>query len=627
MEENKNNQIKKRTFTETEQNAGSYNVGLKKAKTNLTAQQKQKVINHLKEVNPDINLENMTQEQLLTAKVGHNRERQTRGNNKVKIIFLGGVGEIGKNITAIEYGNDIIVIDCGLAFPSEDMPGVDLVIPDFSYLKENASKIRGILITHGHEDHIGSLPYLLRDVKAPIYGSQMSLTLIDNKLREHKITGVKGICVKPGYVVKVGGFTVEFIKVNHSIPGAFALSIDTPAGTIFHTGDFKIDFEPIDGEVIDLARIAEIGRKGVTLMMGESTNVERPGYTISEKRVGENLEKVFMENSDRRIFVATFSSNIYRVEQIIELAIKYKRRVAVVGRSMINNIDAGMKIGAFKFDKSVFIDIEKISMLEDKNVLVLSTGSQGEPTSALSRLANGEFTKVEIGDNDTVIFSSSPIPGNENMINAVINNLYKKGAIVVTENVHSSGHACQEEIKTIHNLLNPKFFIPVHGEYRHLKEHILLSEKIGLPKTNSIIPEIGNVVELTKNTMVLKGNVQAGEQLVDGLGIGDVGSVVLRDRKLLSEDGLVIVVMGVSDSSGELVSDPYLITRGFVYTGEAEKLNEEAKLVLHDTIATMNFKENHDWNEIRNQIRKPLRNFFYKKTMRTPMILPIVFRV
>lgn len=646
MEENINNQInqnlnknitmKKRTFTENEQNSGSYNVGLKKnvkqtntqTHSNISQKQKQQILDHLKEVNPDINLENMSQEELLTSKatMGH-KPKQTKGGNKVKIIFLGGVGEIGKNITAIEYGNDIIVIDCGLAFPSEDMPGVDLVIPDFTYLKENANKVKGILITHGHEDHIGSLPYLLRDVKAPIYGSQMSLTLIDNKLREHKLTGIKGICVKPGYVVKVGCFTVEFVKVNHSIPGAFALSIDTPAGTIFHTGDFKIDFEPIDGEVIDLARIAEIGRKGVTLMLGESTNVERPGYTISEKRVGENLEKVFLENSTRRIFVATFSSNIYRVEQIIDLAIKYNRRVAVVGRSMINNIDAGMKIGAFKFNKSVFIDIEKISMLEDKNVLVLSTGSQGEPTSALSRLANGEFTKVEIGDNDTVIFSSSPIPGNENMINAVINNLYKKGAIVVTENVHSSGHACQEEIKTIHNLVNPKFFIPVHGEYRHLKEHILLSEKIGLPKTNSIIPEIGNVVELTKNTMVLKGNVQAGEQLVDGLGIGDVGSVVLRDRKLLSEDGLVIVVLGVSDSTGELVSEPYLITRGFVYTGEAEKLNEEAKLVLHDTIATMNFRENHDWNEIRNQIRKPLRNFFYKKTMRTPMILPIVFRV
>ena len=637
MEENKNIQnensgssVKKRTFTETEQNTGSYNVGLKKnSKPNISQKQKQQVVNHLNNINPDINLETMTQEQLLTTKAtNNNRQRNAaKQNNKVKIIFLGGVGEIGKNITAIEYGDDILIIDCGLAFPSEDMPGVDLVIPDFSYLKENAHKIKGVLITHGHEDHIGSLPYFLKDIKAPIYGSQMSLTLIDNKLREHKITGVKGICVKSGYAVKVGIFTVEFVKVNHSIPGAFALSIDTPAGTIFHTGDFKIDFEPIDGEVIDLARIAEIGRKGVTLMLAESTNVERPGYTISEKRVGENLEKVFLENQTRRIFVATFSSNIYRVAQIIELAIKYNRRVAVVGRSMINNIDAGMKIGAFKFDKSVFVDIEKIGSMEDKNVLVLSTGSQGEPTSALSRLANGEFTKVEIGDNDTVIFSSSPIPGNENMINSVINNLYKKGAIVVTENVHSSGHACQEELKTIHNLINPKFFIPVHGEYRHLKEHVLMAEKIGMQKTNSIIPEIGNVVELTKNTMVLKGNVQAGEQLVDGLGIGDVGSVVLRDRKLLSEDGLVIVVLGVSNTTGELVSEPYLITRGFVYTGEAEKLSEEAKIVLHDTIATMNFRENHDWNEIRNQIRKPLRNFFYKKTMRTPMILPIVFRV
>lgn len=634
MEENKNNQtnsnvIKKRTFTESEQNTGSYNVGMKKnSKPNILQKQKQQVLNHLKTINPDLKLDNLSQEQLLSTNASNNnKHKNTKNGNKVKLIFLGGVGEIGKNITAIEYGDDIIIIDCGLAFPSEDMPGVDLVIPDFTYLKENAHKVKGILITHGHEDHIGSLPYLLRDVKAPIYGSQMSLTLIDNKLREHKLTGVKGICVKSGYSVKIGIFTVEFVKVNHSIPGAFALSIDTPAGTIFHTGDFKIDFEPIDGEVIDLARIAEIGRKGVSLMLCESTNVERPGYTISEKRVGENLEKVFLENQTRRIFVATFSSNIYRVAQIIELAIKYNRRVAVVGRSMINNIDAGMKIGSFKFDKSVFVDIEKIGSMEDKNVLVLSTGSQGEPTSALSRLANGEFTKVEIGDNDTVIFSSSPIPGNENMINTVINNLYKKGAIVVTENVHSSGHACQEELKTIHNLINPKFFIPVHGEYRHLKEHTIMAEKIGLPKTNSLIPEIGNVVELTKNTMVLKGKVQAGEQLVDGLGIGDVGSVVLRDRKLLSEDGLVIVVLGVSNSTGELVSEPYLITRGFVYTGEAEKLNEEAKVVLHDTIATMNFRENHDWNEIRNQIRKPLRNFFYKKTMRTPMILPIVFRV
>lgn len=620
------NPTKKRTFTETEQKAGSYNVGLKKQHSNITKKVIEQVENHLNSINEDLHLENMEQGKLLTKKAGRQHSKN-KSSSKVKVVFLGGIGEIGKNITAIEYGNDIIIIDCGLAFPSEEMPGVDLVIPDFTYLKDNADKIRGIVITHGHEDHIGSLPYLLKDVKVPIYGSKMTLTLLDNKIREHKLTGIKGICVKAGYVIKLGCFSVEFVKVNHSIPGAFALSIDSPAGIIFHTGDFKIDYEPIDGEVIDLARIAEIGRKGVTLMLGESTNVERPGYTLSEKRVGENLERVFIDNSDRRIFVATFSSNIYRVEQIIDLAIKYKRRVAVVGRSMINNIDAGMKIGAFKFDKSVFIDIEKIASLEDKNVLVLSTGSQGEPTSALSRLANGEFSRVEIGDNDTVIFSSSPIPGNENMINAVINNLYKKGAIVVTENVHTSGHACQEELKTIHNLLNPKFFIPVHGEYRHLKEHVLLAEKIGMPKTNCLIPEIGNVVELTKNTMVLKGNVQAGEQLVDGLGIGDVGSVVLRDRKLLSEDGLVIVVMGVSDSTGELINEPYLITRGFVYTDEANKLTEEAKQVLHDTILTINLRENRDWNEIRNQIRKPLRNFFYKKTMRTPMILPIIFRI
>lgn len=621
-------QLKKRTFNESEQNSGSYNVGLKKAKSRLPKSVVNKVLEKQKEINGNLNLENMEQEELLTAKTGRARfNSKQKGGNKVKIIFLGGIGEIGKNMTAIEYGDDMIIVDCGLAFPSEDMPGVDLVIPDFTYIKENAHKLKGILITHGHEDHIGSLPYLLKDVKAPIYGSKMTLTLLDNKLREHKITGVKGICVKPSYVVKVGIFTVEFVKVNHSIPGAFALSIDTPAGTIFHTGDFKIDYEPIDKEVIDLARIAEIGRKGVTLMLGESTNVERPGYAISEKRVGENLERVFIEHQTRRIFVATFASNMYRVQQIIELAIKYNRRVAVVGRSMINNIDAGMKIGSFSFDKSVFIDVEKIASLEDKNVLVLSTGSQGEPASALSRLANGEFSRVEIGDNDTVIFSSSPIPGNENMINAVINNLYKKGAIVVTENVHASGHACQEELKTIHNLINPKFFIPVHGEYRHLKEHVILSEKLGMPKTNCIIPEIGNVVEITKNSMVLAGNVQAGEQLVDGLGIGDVGSVVLRDRKLLSEDGLVIVVMGVSDSTGELLSEPYLITRGFVYTDEAGKLGEEAKQVLHDTIATINLRENRDWNEVRNLIRKPLRNFFYKRTMRTPMILPIIFRI
>lgn len=618
---------RKRVFTDTEQKNNTSKVQFYADKNSLESRRNE-ALAELEEFQGKISDIDLSSALPLPTQKRKTAETQSKRKvSGVKVIFLGGVGEIGKNITAIEYGDDIVVIDCGLSFPGEDMPGVDLVIPDFTYLKENEKKIKGIVVTHGHEDHIGSLPYFLKDIKAPIYGSKLTLTLLDNKLREHKISGVKGTVVKPRSIVKLGVFTIEFVKVNHSIPGAFALSITTPAGIIFHTGDFKIDFEPIDGEMIDLPRIAEIGKQGVTLMMGESTNVERAGYSLSEKHVGQNLEKVFIDNLNRRLFVATFSSNIYRVSQIIDLAIKYKRKVAVIGRSMINNIDAGLKIGAFKFDKSVFIDVEQVANMEDKNVLVLSTGSQGEPTSALTRLANGDFNRIEIGDNDTVIFSSSPIPGNEGMINNVINKLYRKGAIVVHENVHASGHACQEELKTMHSLLNPQFFIPVHGEYRHLKEHTVLAQKLGMSKFNMLIPEIGNVVEVTKNTMVLRGNIQAGEQLVDGLGIGEVGSVVLKERKLLSEDGLVIVVIGVSATSGELLSDPYMITRGFVYSGEAEDLVAEAKGVLMDTLAITDLKADRDWNELRNVIRKPLRNFFYKKTKRSPMILPIIFKV
>ena len=547
--------------------------------------------------------------------------------NALRVVFLGGIGEIGKNMTALEYGNDIIIIDCGLAFPGEDKPGVDLVIPDFTYVKQNYDKIRGIVITHGHEDHIGSLPYLLKDYKIHVYGSKMTLTLLENKFHEHKITGIKTTTVKPRVQVSLGAFTVEFVKVNHSIPGAYALAITTPVGIVFHTGDFKIDFEPIDGAMIDLPRIAEIGKKGVKLLLCESTNVERPGYTMSESSVGAKLERIFIDNATRRIFVATFSSNIYRIQQILDLAVKYGRKVAVVGRSMINNIDAGMKIGEFRFEKDLFIDVEKVGSLEDKRVLILSTGSQGEPMSALSRLASGEFTKVEIGDNDTVIFSSTPIPGNENMVNKVINQLYKKGAIVIHEDVHTSGHACQEELKTIHSLLMPEYFIPVHGEYRHLKEHANLAVKLGMDERNIIIPEIGDVVEISHKTMVKRGTVPAGERLVDGLGIGDAQSTVLRDRKLLSEDGLVIVVLAISADSGEIINDPYLITRGFVYAGEAEALLEEAKEILLDNLKVTDLKAITDWNDFRMQIRKPLRNFFYKKTKRTPMILPIIYRV
>ena len=554
-------------------------------------------------------------------------KKETRTQGKLKVMFLGGVGEIGKNITALEYEDDIMLIDCGLAFPSEEMPGIDLVIPDFTYLKENKDRIRGIVFTHGHEDHIGSLPYLLKDVKVPLYGSKMTLTLIGNKIREHHITGIKGVVVKPRNVVSLGKFKVEFVRVNHSIAGSMALAITTPVGVVFHTGDFKIDFTPIDGEMIDLPRIAEIGRQGVLLMMGESTNVERPGYTESESVIGARLDTIFQSNADKRLIVATFASNIYRIQQIIELAIKYSRKVAVVGRSMINNIDAGQRIGEFKFPEETFVDIEKVGHMEDKNVLILSTGSQGEPMSALSRLARGEFNKIVVGENDTVIFSSSPIPGNENSVNAVINNLYRRGAIVIHENVHTSGHACREELKTIHSLIHPKFFIPVHGEYRHLKEHTLLAQNLGMDPHNMLIPEIGMCVEVTNKYIMEKGRVPAGEMLVDGLGIGEATSVVLRERKLLSEDGLIIIVVGISSTSGEVVNEPYVISRGFVYQDEMEKLNNESKQILLDTLKLMDLKEVKDWNEVRNSIRKPLRNFFFKKFKRTPMILPIIYRV
>lgn len=554
-------------------------------------------------------------------------KKETRTQGKLKVMFLGGVGEIGKNITALEYEDDIMLIDCGLAFPSEEMPGIDLVIPDFTYLKENKDRIRGIVFTHGHEDHIGSLPYLLKDVKVPLYGSKMTLTLIGNKIREHHITGIKGVVVKPRNVVSLGKFKVEFVRVNHSIAEAMALAITTPVGVVFHTGDFKIDFTPIDGEMIDLPRIAEIGKQGVLLMMGESTNVERPGYTESESVIGARLDTIFQSNADKRLIVATFASNIYRIQQIIELAIKYNRKVAVVGRSMINNIDAGQRIGEFKFPEETFVDIEKVGHMEDKNVLILSTGSQGEPMSALSRLARGEFNKIVVGENDTVIFSSSPIPGNENSVNAVINNLYRRGAIVIHENVHTSGHACREELKTIHSLIHPKFFIPVHGEYRHLKEHTLLAQNLGMDPHNMLIPEIGMCVEVTNKYIMEKGRVPAGEMLVDGLGIGEATSVVLRERKLLSEDGLIIIVVGISSTSGEVVNEPYVISRGFVYQDEMEKLNNESKQILLDTLKLMDLKEVKDWNEVRNSIRKPLRNFFFKKFKRTPMILPIIYRV
>ena len=575
-------------------------------------------------VEPSPKAKNTIPSRVSHSNLRNNKSKGTK-SSALKIIFLGGVGEIGKNMTALEYNDQIIIIDCGLSFPSSDMPGIDVVIPDYTYITENIKKVKGVFITHGHEDHIGALPYFLKECSVPVYGTKLTLTLIANKQKEKQFE-LKSKTVNPGDVIKAGCFSVEFVRVNHSVAGACALAITTPIGIVFHTGDYKIDFEPIDHNMIDLSRIAEIGKKGVLCMMGESTNCEKEGHTPSESSVGKTLEKIFAENQTRRIFIATFASNIYRVQQIIELAVKYGRKVAVVGRSMLNNIEAAIRIGEFYFDKEVFIDVDKINKYEDKEICVISTGSQGEPASALSRLASGDFNKIEIGKNDTVILSSYPIPGNESSVNRVINNLYKRGAIVIHENVHASGHACQEELKTMISLLKPKYFIPVHGEYRHLKIHSMIAESLGVKAENILIPEIGMVAEVTKNHIMPKDHVQSGERLVDGLGMGDIQSDVLRERKLLSEDGLCVVVVTVNGESGELVTEPYLITRGFIYSQEAEKLVEEAKQVLIEALKEFDFKQMKDFNEFRNAVRKPLRNFFYKQTMRTPMILPIIYK-
>lgn len=544
--------------------------------------------------------------------------------NAVKIVYLGGVGEIGKNMTAIEQGGEIVVIDCGVMFPSEDMPGIDLVIPDYTYLKENANKVKAFLITHGHEDHIGAIPYVLKDFpNAVVYASKLSCALIENKCKEHNLKTLKLQVVNSRHEYKIGSFVAEFVDVNHSIADAFAIRLKTRAGVIFHTGDFKIDFRPIDGKMIDLTRIAEIGEEGVDLLMCESTNVERAGYTISESEVGETIEKIFKESVGRRVFVATFSSNIYRIQQIINHAIKYERKVAIVGRSILNNLDAAGRVGKFSFPKKHFIDIDKLGGLDDGNILVLCTGAQGEPASALSRLANGEFNKIEIGSNDTVILSSSPIPGNEAMVNRVINNLCKKGAVVIHEDVHASGHACQEELKTMHSLIKPKNFIPVHGEYRHLMKHGKLAESLGTPADHILLVENGNAVSLASGKISRLPNVKAGEVLIDGNGVGDLSSVVLKDRKQLSEDGIAVVTIVLNKETRTLLAPPVILTRGLVYSEEAEVLNSQIQKIVIEALTNILNLPKFDIEEAKNLIRRPIRNFLNKKMGRMPVILPI----
>ena len=549
-------------------------------------------------------------------------------NAKTKITFLGGVGEIGKNMTAIEYGDEIIVIDAGLTFPGEDLPGVDLVVPDFTYLETNKKKVKGIFLTHGHEDHIGAIPFLLKEVNVPVYGSRLTLALVENKVREHKIT-FKGIAVKPKNVLKLGSFTIEFIKVCHSIAGALALHITTPSGNIIHTGDFKIDFEPVDGVMTDLARFGELGKKGVDLLLCESTNVTRPGHSMSESNVGRELEGLFERFKERRIIVSTFASNVHRLQQVIDLAVKFKRKLVFTGRSMINVSEAAMKVGELRLDKTIVIDVDKIKNFADKELIILSTGSQGEQNSALSRIASGDFKGINVGENDAVIIAASPIPGNEKSVNRIINMLYKLGAEVINDKdemseVHASGHACQDELRTIHSLVKPKFFMPVHGEYRHMKRHKELAVSMGMQQRNILIPSLGMQVELTQNSLKQIGQVTAGQLLVDGDGLGDMDSSVIKERKQLAEDGMCIAVLNVEQATGKLSSEPIIITRGVVYQEEAESFTVDIKANILQTLKEQDLKAT-EASVVKNNIKKSLSNFIYRRTKRRPMILAVIF--
>lgn len=558
------------------------------------------------------------------------RARQPREIKRtpVRIIPLGGLNEIGKNMTVFECSNDMFILDCGLTFPDADMPGVDIVIPDFTYVERNKEKIRGVVITHGHEDHIGGLAYLLKKVNVPIYATRLTIGLIEGKLKEQGLYGkVQLNVIQPKKTVKMGCMAVEFIKVNHSIPDAVGMAIHTPAGVIVHTGDFKVDYSPIDGEIIDLARFGELGNRGVLALMADSTNAERPGFTHSERTVGDSFDKLFKKGEGKRIIIATFSSNIHRVQQIINCAERYGRKVAVFGRSMINVINTAIELGYLKVPDGIIIDIEMMNRYESERIVLITTGSQGEPMSALTRMAMNDHKKVNITPMDFIIISATPIPGNEKFVTRVVNELMKSGAEVVYEamyEVHVSGHACQEELKLMLALTKPKFFIPVHGEYKHLKKHSDLAEQMGISRDNIIMAEIGNVIETDGNRMSVVSQVPSGRVLVDGLGVGDVGSIVLRDRKHLAQDGLIIIVIGIERATNEIVAGPDIISRGFVYVRESEELMVEARLLLINTLNSCSAVELREWNALKGKMRDALSDYIYQKTKRSPMILPII---
>ena len=553
------------------------------------------------------------------------RPRKNNSGSKLKIIPLGGLEQIGMNITAFEYEDSIVVVDCGLAFPEDDMPGIDLVIPDITYLKENISKVKGFVITHGHEDHIGALPYVLKEVNAPIYSTKLTLALISNKLKEHNLTKTTKLKeVKHGQVINLGDFAIEFIKTNHSIQDASALAIYSPVGIVVHTGDFKVDYTPVFGDAIDLQRFAEIGRKGVLALMCDSTNAERPGFTMSERTVGHVFDNLFNEYKTARIIIATFASNVDRVQQIINTAYRFGRKVAVEGRSMVNVITTAAELGYLRVPDQTLIEIDQVKNYPDEQLVLITTGSQGESMAALSRMAANIHKKITIKPNDAIIFSSHPIPGNEKAVSKVINELSMKGAKVIFQDAHVSGHACQEEIKLIYSLVKPKYAIPVHGEYRHLTAQKLVAEELGYSKDNIFILKSGNVLEIDGNSAAVTGSVHTGAILVDGLGVGDVGNIVLRDRQHLSEDGIMIVVMTLERHSNVVLAGPDIVSRGFVYVRESEDLMDHAREVVELALDGCLDKGITDWSKIKAAVKDALSDYVWKRTKRSPMILPII---
>ncbi|WP_370830412.1 ribonuclease J [Clostridium sp.] len=549
---------------------------------------------------------------------------------KIKVIPLGGLGEVGKNITVIEYGEEIIVIDCGMTFPDSEMYGIDVVIPDVTYLVNNKDRVKGFFITHGHEDHIGAIPYILKQVNAPIYATNLTIGLIQNKLEEHKMLDIVELnVVKPGDTIALEKLKVEFIRVNHSIADSCALAIHTPLGVVVHTGDIKVDFTPVDGKVIDLQRLAKIGKQGVLLLMADSTNACHPGYTMSEKTVGETLDNLFSKGTGR-IIVATFASNIHRLQQIINSSIKYGRKIAFSGRSMEKISEVAIKLGYLDMPEGLLIDLKDLKLYNSNQITIVTTGSQGEPMSALTRMASSTHKNIQIEKDDMIIISANPIPGNEKAVSKVINELTQKGANVIyksIEEIHVSGHACEQELKLIQSILKPKYFMPVHGEYKHLRKHILIAEEVGLEKGKSFILENGEILSLNRKSACISGKVQAGNILVDGIGIGDVGNIVLRDRKNLSKDGIINIIVAIEKESRSIVSGPDIVTRGFIYVRESEELVKQIKEISYDSIQSSIDKNIFKWSEIKSNIRNDVGSFIYSKTKRKPIIVPIIMEV